>query len=324
MGKIVVTGGAGFIGSCLVSWLNAKGFRDLIVVDHWDADGLKQRNLLAKDYVSYYDKSDFQKILLSGQAPRDVDCIFHMGACSSTTGQDREYYIRNNFEYSCDMARWAMDIKARFIYASSAATYGNGENGYSDSLESIRRCKPLNYYGESKQLFDEWVIDQGLYGTVVGLKFFNVFGPNEYHKGDMKSVIAKAFDRVVAEGRMILFKSHHPDYADGEQKRDFIYVKDVLEVMAFLMERTSVNGIFNVGSGCARSWNELATALFAAVGKPPVIEYVPMPQSLQLKYQYFTQADMTRLLLAGYQRPFTSLEFAVRDYAGYLKTKAIF
>lgn len=319
MSKIVVTGGAGFIGSCMVSKLNSLGYEDVIVVDHLDAEGMKKKNLAGKKYVAYFDKAEFLEQVLFGKAPKDVTCVIHMGACSSTTGQDRDYYMRNNLEYSCQMARWALSLGARFIYASSAATYGDGENGYSDDLASIARCKPLNYYGESKQLFDEWVIKEGLYEKVAGLKFFNVFGPNEYHKGDMKSVIAKAYDRVVKEGRMSLFKSYHPDYRDGEQKRDFIYVKDVVEVMAFLMQNKNVNGIYNVGSGQARTWNDVAQALFAAVGKAPVIEYIPMPEILKTKYQYFTQADISRLVGAGYTRPMTSLEDAVKDYAGYLK-----
>ncbi|MBF0388200.1 MAG: ADP-glyceromanno-heptose 6-epimerase [Candidatus Omnitrophica bacterium] len=323
MPKIVVTGGAGFIGSCLVSWLNSQGHKDIIVVDHWDAEGLKRRNLAGKVYSAYFDKVEFLNMVLAGQAPQGVACVFHMGACSSTTGQDRNYYLQNNFDYSCHLARWALGMKARFIYASSAATYGDGEQGYSDSLESIRSCKPLNFYGESKQLFDEWVITNGLYDQVSGLKFFNVFGPNEYHKGDMKSVIAKAYDRVVAEGKMVLFKSYRPDYADGEQQRDFIYVKDVVAVMDFFMRNPSVNGIFNVGTGRARSWNDLARALFAAVGKPAAIEYIPMPEVLRSKYQYFTQADISRLARAGYDRPFTGLEEAIKDYSHFLRGQTI-
>jgi len=323
MKKIIVTGGAGFIGSCLVAGLNARGYNDIIVVDHWDEEGLKRRNLTGKKYIAYYDKAEFLKLVLSGNAPEDVDGIFHMGACSSTTGLDRDYYMKNNFEYSCVMAKWADGLGARFIYASSAATYGDGENGYSDAPDSIARCRPLNFYGESKQLFDEWIIKNGLYGRVAGLKFFNVFGPNEYHKGDMRSVIAKAYDRVVSEGKMILFKSCRSDYSDGEQKRDFIYVKDVVAVMLFLMQNSSVNGIYNVGSGHARTWNDLASALFSAVGKPRVIEYIPMPEILRSKYQYFTQADMSRLCQAGWNGPGMSLEDAVKDYVLYLKDQSI-
>ncbi len=316
---IVVTGGAGFIGSCLVSQLNARGIKDIIIVDRWDADGQMRHNLAGKEYAAFHDKCDFLQKVLADDVTEHVTAVFHIGACSSTTGQDREYYRRNNFEYSCHMARWAMRRNARFIYASSAATYGNGENGYKDTIEAIRACKPLNYYGESKQMFDEWVIDNQLYDKVVGLKFFNVFGPNEYHKGDMKSVIAKAYDRVVADGKMMLFKSHRADYKDGAQMRDFIYVKDVVDVMLYLLDHNRINGIYNVGTGHARTWNDVAAALFTAVGRPLNIEYFDMPEILRDKYQYFTEADMSRLRKAGYEKPFTSLEDAVRDYAGYLK-----
>lgn len=320
MGTIIVTGGAGFIGSCLIAHLNALGHRDIVVVDHWDDQGEKRRNLAGKAYTHYYDKVEFLELVLEGKAPVGVSHIIHLGACSSTTGQDRAYYLRNNYEYSCHLAAWSVEKRIRFIYASSAATYGDGENGYSDSWESIRLCKPLNYYGESKQLFDMWVIEKGFYNKVVGLKFFNVFGPNEYHKGDMKSVIAKAYERVVQEGKMLLFQSHRPGIADGEQKRDFVYVKDVVEVIRFLMDNAGVNGIYNVGTGEARTWNDVARALFSAAGRTPSIEYTPMPEVLRSRYQYFTQADMTRLLQAGYTRPFSSLEAAVKDYAGYLKS----
>lgn len=317
---IVVTGGAGFIGSCLVARLNELGIHEIIVVDHLDDQGLKKKNLAGKKYSVFYDKQDFLERVCHGDLPQDIFCVFHMGACSSTTGTDRNYYIRNNFEYSCEVARWALNRKARFIYASSAATYGDGAQGYCDDPSLIGQLKPLNYYGESKQMFDEWVLAQGLYGRVAGLKFFNVYGPNEAHKGDMRSVIAKAYERVVCEGVMVLFKSDRPDYADGEQKRDFIYVKDVVSVMIYLMKNSSVNGIFNLGTGQARTWNDLALALFAAAGKSPRIEYVPMPEHLRNRYQYFTQAGMDRLRRAGYTGEFMSLEQAVSDYVSYLST----
>jgi ADP-L-glycero-D-manno-heptose 6-epimerase len=316
---IVVTGGAGFIGSCIVAKLNELGRKDILVVDRWDEDGLKKKNLAAHSYLAFHDHDEFLKLILADKIKENVSCLIHMGACSSTTGQDRAHYMQNNYEYSCRLASWAIKKGARFIYASSAATYGDGENGYSDSKESIRRCKPLNYYGESKQLFDEWVFDNDLYNKVVGLKFFNVFGPNEYHKGDMMSVIAKAYERVVRDGKIALFKSYRAGYADGEQQRDFIYVKDAVDVVIYFMDHPKVNGIFNLGTGKARTWNDLARALFSAVGKPVVIEYIDMPESLRPRYQYFTQADMTRLRKAGYQKPFTSLEDAVRDYVKYLK-----
>ena len=319
---IVVTGAGGFIGSCLVAELNSRGRHDLIVVDHWEGDDdPKKVNLANKRYQRYYDKAEYLKLLKRDQFDFDVECILHMGACSSTTLQDADYFEKNNFEYTCTVAQWALKNKARLIYASSAATYGDGELGYSDDINLIPRLKPLNLYGESKQKFDEWALAQGIADRVVGLKFFNVFGPNEYHKGDMRSVVAKAYDRVIETGKMTLFKSHNPKYKDGEQMRDFIYVKDVVDAVMFLMEHPSVNGIFNLGAGLARTWNDLALALFAAVGRPPNIEYIEMPEILRGKYQYFTEADMHKLRNAGYARPFTSLEDAVKDYCSYLSTR---
>jgi len=316
---IVVTGAAGFIGSCLVAELNRRGRQDLIVVDHLEGDDdPKLRNLANKRYQRYYDKLEYLKLLRRDQFDFDVDCILHMGACSSTTLQDADYFQKNNFEYSCVVAEWALKNNVRLIYASSAATYGAGEFGYSDDEILIPQLKPLNLYGESKQKFDRWVLDRGLQKKMVGLKFFNVFGPNEYHKGDMKSVVAKAYDRVASEGKMSLFKSYDPRFKDGEQMRDFIYVKDVVDVMMFFMEDPAINGIYNLGTGHARSWNDLAHALFAAVGREPNIEYIPMPEILQGRYQYFTEAKMSRLRDVGYIKPFSSLEEAVRDYCSYL------
>ncbi|MBF0122295.1 MAG: ADP-glyceromanno-heptose 6-epimerase [Candidatus Omnitrophica bacterium] len=319
---IIVTGGAGFIGSCIVSRLNELGHRDIIIVDHWDEQGLKKKNLVGKSFQKFFDKTDFLSLVLADKIEGEISCIIHMGACSSTTGQDWEYYLRNNFEYSCHMAQFALKKKARFIYASSAATYGDGENGYSDDQSAILSCKPLNFYGTSKQMFDEWILQEDLYAQVVGLKFFNVFGPNEYHKGEMRSVIAKAYGRVVGEGRMSLFKSHREGFGDGEQKRDFIYVKDAVDIVRFFMEHSQINGIFNVGTGQARSWNDLAHALFDAAGKKLQIEYVDMPEQLRSRYQYFTQADMANLRRVGYERSFTSLELAISDYVRYLKDEA--
>jgi ADP-L-glycero-D-manno-heptose 6-epimerase len=244
--------------------------------------------------------------------------VLHIGACSSTTLQDEQYFQENNFEYSRDVAEWAIRHHARFIYASSAATYGDGSNGYKDDDASTRACKPLNLYGESKQKFDLWILDRGWQDKVVGLKFFNVFGPNEYHKGEMRSVIAKAYDRVVTEGKMGLFKSYTKEYAHGDQMRDFIYIKDVVDVIMHFVDYPHLNGIFNVGTGQARTWNDLARAVFSAVGKATNIEYIDMPEVLRDKYQNFTQADVTKLRKAGYAKPFTSLESAIKDYAGYL------
>jgi len=334
---IVVTGAAGFIGSCVVAQLNERGQEDLVLVDHLECtkDGCphrrslpescedpKTKNLANKKFAAYCDKADFLDMILKDQLPWDVSAIIHMGACSSTTLQDAEYFQKNNFEYTRHLAQWALDHKVRFIYASSAATYGDGSCGYKDDVETIRRCRPLNLYGESKQKLDEWILDQNLLGQVVGLKFFNVFGPNEYHKKDMRSVIAKAYDGVVAEGKMRLFKSYKPEYGDGEQKRDFIYVKDAVDVVLFFLDHPEKNGIFNVGTGQARTWNDLAQALFKATDQAPCIEYFEMPEVLKQRYQYFTQADMAQLKEAGYTRSFTSLEEAISDYANFLSKKS--
>ncbi|MBF0511709.1 MAG: ADP-glyceromanno-heptose 6-epimerase [Candidatus Omnitrophica bacterium] len=315
----VVTGGAGFIGSCLVAALNERGRYDVIVVDHLTGDDdPKKKNLAHKRYQRYYDKAEFLKLLRRDQFDFDVECILHMGACSSTTLQDAGYFEKNNYEYSCVVAQWAIKNNARLIYASSAATYGDGALGYSDDEALIPNLKPLNLYGESKQKFDEWVLSNGFADKMAGLKFFNVFGPNEYHKGDMKSVVSKAYDRVVKDGKMSLFKSYHPKYKDGEQMRDFIYVKDAVDIVMFFADNPDKNGIFNAGTGLARTWNDLAHALFSAVGRMPSIEYVEMPEILRGRYQYFTEAQMEKLRQAGYQKSFTSLEEAIKDYCGYL------
>ncbi len=318
---IVVTGGAGFIGSCIVARLNADGCCDIIVVDHKESRGINTENLAGKKYAQYLTQEDFLNRILKAGLPWPVEGIIHMGACSSTTLDDARYYETNNFEYTRHLAQWALRHDVRFIYASSAATYGDGSLGYSDEDETTRRLKPLNLYGQSKQKFDAWAIDNRVADKMAGLKFFNVFGPNEYHKGDMRSVAAKAYDRIVREGKIKLFKSYKSEYADGEQKRDFIYIKDAVDVVMHFWAHPDVNGIYNVGTGKARTWNDLARALFAAVGKEPCIEYIDMPESIRPRYQYFTQAEVTKLRDSGYKKPFTGLEDALRDYAGYLKTK---
>ena len=313
---IVVTGAAGFIGSCIVAKLNERGEQDLILVDHLH-DGLKEKNLEGKKYTQYHDKKDFLELVKQNQLT-DVKCVIHMGACSSTTLQDEKYFEENNYQYTRTLAQWALDHGVRFIYASSAATYGDGSTDYCDDDETVRQCSPLNLYGESKQKLDRWALDEGFTDKIVGLKFFNVFGPNEYHKGDMRSVVAKAYRRVADEGEISLFKSYNEHYGNGQQMRDFIYVKDAVDIVLFFVDHAAINGIFNVGTGQARTWNNLAEALFAAVERPSSIEYIEMPEVLKLRYQYFTQADMTKLRNAGYTKPFTLLEDAVGDYAGYL------
>ncbi len=314
---IVVTGASGFIGSCIVAKLNERNQNDLILVD--EVSGDQSLNLRNKKYAKYYNKNQFLETILKDTLEKNIECIIHMGACSSTTLQDAEYFKKNNFEYTQHLAQWALKHNVRFIYASSAATYGDGSIGYKDDDETVRRCKPLNLYGESKQNFDQWALDNNLLDKMVGLKFFNVFGPNEYHKDDMRSVVAKAYKKVVDKGKISLFKSYNAEYKDGEQKRDFIYVKDAVNVVMFFVDHPNIYGIFNVGTGEACTWNDLASALFKAVKKPLYVDYIEMPDSLQKRYQYFTQADMNKLKNCGYDTPFTSLENAVADYAAYLQ-----
>jgi ADP-L-glycero-D-manno-heptose 6-epimerase len=317
---IILTGGAGFIGSCFLWKLNSLGLGDIIVVDHMDQDE-KWKNLVGKKFSDYIEKDIFIQLVREKKLPRPAH-IVHMGACSSTTLTDADYFMKNNYEYSKTLAEWAVSQKIPFMYASSAATYGDGSNGYSDSDQATRGLKPLNMYGFSKQLFDLWVLDNKLQGKVTGIKFFNVFGPNEYHKGEMMSVVCKNFREVEKKGKIRLFKSHRKEFADGEQKRDFIYIKDAVEAMWYLLENPSKTGIYNLGSGRARSWNDLAGAMFAALGKKPAIEYIEMPETLRPKYQYFTQADISRLRAAGCAHEFMPLEDAVKDYAAYLKDDA--
>ncbi len=317
---IVLTGGVGFIGSCFLWKLNQEGIKDIIVVDNMD-DTDKWKNLVGKKFSDYIEKDDLLKMIEAHKLPKP-EAVIHMGACSSTTNTDGEYYIRNNYEYSKALAEWAITNKAYFMYASSAATYGDGGLGYKDDEEKMHELRPLNMYGYSKYLFDAWVLNKALAKKVTGLKFFNVFGPNEYHKGDMQSVVCKAFPQVRDEGKIKLFRSYRGEYPDGGQKRDFIYVKDAVDAMFKLFSNQKKSGIFNLGSSRARSWNDLANAMFAAIGKKPVIEYVDMPETLRPKYQYFTEADMTKLKNTGIDVQSTTLEDAVKDYIGYLKDGA--
>jgi ADP-L-glycero-D-manno-heptose 6-epimerase len=246
-----------------------------------------------------------------------------MGACSSTTERDAGYLMRNNFQYSRALCQWSLDSGVQFIYASSAATYGDGSQGYSDDEAGLDRLKPLNMYGFSKQLFDLWARDQGLLSRVAGFKFFNVYGPNEGHKGDMRSMVAKAWEQVRSTGRLQLFKSDRPDFADGEQKRDFIYVKDVVEALWTAYKNPDIRGLYNMGSGQASTWNDLAGAVFKALGKPEAIDYVEMPAQLKGKYQYFTQADMRKWNASAGELKLRSLEDAVKDYVqSYLERDA--
>jgi ADP-L-glycero-D-manno-heptose 6-epimerase len=316
--RVLVTGGAGFIGSALVWGLNRKGCRNIVIADP-ALPSERRHNLRALEFTDYLGPYDALS-RLSGGALGKFDFVFHIGACSSTTETDSDYLYRNNFEYSRDLARWAVESGTRFVYASSAATYGDGSAGMDDTdPRSLERLEPLNPYGRSKHMMDLYAWRKGWLEHIVGLKYFNVFGPNEGHKREMRSVIHKSFAQVTESGTIRLFKSHRDDFAHGEQKRDFLYVKDAVEITLHLAARRKANGIFNIGSGEAHSWNELAQAVFTALGKEPRIVYVDMPETIRDKYQYFTRAEIGKLRSAGYRRRMTPLGDAVRDYvAGYL------
>ena len=312
-GRVLVTGGAGFIGSALVWALNRHGIDDILVVDRLGSDE-KWRNLVPLAYADYMDADELLERMRGDDARlAGVTGVFHLGACSATTERDASYLARNNYDYTKECCRWALSAGARFVYASSAATYGDGERGMSDECD-LATLRPLNMYGYSKHMFDAWALRQGLLERIVGLKYFNIYGPNEDHKGDMRSLVHKAFHEIKQTGAMRLFQSHRSDYAHGEQVRDFLYVKDAVEMTIHLMRADGAAGLYNVGSGVATSWNQLARALFAAMGREARIEYMPMPEALRGKYQYRTQADTRRLRDSGWSAPATPVEHAVRDY----------
>ena len=310
---IIVTGGAGFIGSAIVAELNARGFDEIMIVDELGKTE-KWKNLRKLQYVDYLEVDDFVETVADNTVEWEVEAVIHMGACSDTTETDCTYLVKNNYEFSKLLAGWAMELDARFVYASSAATYGDGTKGFEDDEDKLDELMPLNMYGYSKQMFDLWVNRQGLLDRFVGLKYFNVYGPNEYHKGDMRSFVHKAFGQIQETGKVRLFKSHRSDYGDGEQLRDFIYIKDVVAMTLFFLDRPQVSGIFNIGTGLARTWNDLAGAVFDAMGREPNIEYIPMPDHLQGKYQYFTEAPMSKLRAAGCSHQSMRMEDAVADY----------
>jgi len=311
---IIITGGAGFIGSAMLWELNRKGEEDIIVVDDLGSTATeKWRNLSGLRFADVLSIELFAE-LLERNALDGISAIIHMGANSSTTETDADHLLDNNFGYSKKIASFCMKHGVRLIYASSAATYGDGSNGYSDSIETISTLRPLNMYGYSKQLFDCWALKHHLLDQAAGLKFFNVYGPNEYHKGDMSSVVYKAFHQIGEKGSLNLFQSHRPDYRDGEQLRDFVSVKDCTKIMAWMLENPSVAGIFNVGCGTPRSFNDLAAATFSALNRQAVINYIPMPETLRDKYQYYTCADITKLRQAGFSEALTPIEEGVKEY----------
>jgi ADP-L-glycero-D-manno-heptose 6-epimerase len=307
--KIIVTGGAGFIGSALVWRLNELGYDELLIVDRHDETG-KERNLESLRFRDFIDADEFIADL---DSYKDTGLILHMGACSSTTETDEEYMLRNNYQYTKDLAEFGVAHDIRFIYASSAATYGDGSAGMADGTEGLDNLKPLNLYGLSKHLFDQYAAKNGMFDNIVGLKYFNVFGPNEDHKGDMRSLVNKAFEQIKETGKLRLFKSANPNYADGEFGRDFVYVKDAVEMTLHFMENRT-GGLFNVGSGRMNTWNALADSIFKALESPKNVEFIDMPENLRDKYQYHTRADLIRIRNAGYTAETTPLDEAVADY----------
>ncbi len=318
---IIVTGAAGFIGSCLIQKLNELNFNYIIAVDDFSFEE-KNKNLIGKKIKEKVERTQFFSWLDSNF--REVEFIFHIGARTDTTEFDKSIFDDLNVNYSKEIWNRCVEYQIPLVYASSAATYGLGELGYDDDESKIPGLKPLNPYGDSKNDFDIWALQQEKKPFFwAGLKFFNVYGPNEYHKGRMASVIWHAFRQINEKGSLNLFRSHRPDYGDGEQMRDFIYVKDLIDVCIFFMEHRKNSGIYNLGTGIARSFNDLGKATFAAMGKEAVINYIDTPLDIRDKYQYFTEANMAKLSKIGFTQPFHTLEEGVKDYVqNYLLKKA--
>jgi ADP-L-glycero-D-manno-heptose 6-epimerase len=309
---VIVTGAAGFIGRNAVYELNQRGYQDVILVDALGSDD-KWKNLLGLRFEDIIAPQALSSRLDDGQF-QDAEAIVHLGACSATTERDADYLIENNYRYTRRLCDFALRYGVRLIYASSAATYGDGSLGYSDDDETTMKLQPLNMYGYSKHIFDLWALRSGALKQIVGLKYFNVFGPFEDHKGDMKSVVAKSYRQIRETGKVQLFRSYNPTFRDGEQMRDFIYVKDAVDVTLSFLEDRETGGLFNCGSGRARTWKDLVTAVFNAMGAPINIEFIEMPANLKGKYQYFTEAKMEKLQKANHPLPSYTLEDAVTDY----------
>ncbi|MBD3637998.1 MAG: ADP-glyceromanno-heptose 6-epimerase [Crocinitomicaceae bacterium] len=320
---IIVTVAAGFISSCLVSALNEKGHYDIVVVDDFSRSD-KNLNLEGKKLIAKVSRSEF--FAWADDFKDEIDFVFHLGARTDTTEFDKSIFDELNVNYSKKMWELCTANNIPLVYASSAATYGLGEKGYSDAHSNVEDLKPLNPYGESKNEFDKWVLKQDKTPPFwAGLKFFNVYGPNEYHKGRMASVIMHAFNQISDTGKMKLFASHNPDYKDGEQLRDFVYVKDVCSVCLYLMENQPESGIYNLGTGKARAFKDLALATFKAMDIEPNISFIPTPEDIRDKYQYFTEAKMEKLIKTGYSQKFHTLEEGVEDYVkNYLRDKKYF
>ncbi len=320
---IVITGAAGFIGSCLVSQLNGEGQKDLILVDEFDSLG-KRKNLLGKQYRHAVSRETFFSWVKGKE--KALSAVFHLGARTDTSEQDWALFELLNVEYSQQIWNLCATHEIPLLYASSAATYGDGRLGFSDAPELIPQLRPLNPYGQSKQVVDTWVLQQEAQPPAwLGLKFFNVYGPNEYHKGRMASVVFHAYPQVRTQGLIRLFRSHRPEFADGEQLRDFIYVKDVVEIAVKWLTGTIESGIYNLGTGQARTFADLANAVFSAAHTAPSIEFIDIPPDIREAYQYFTEADMNRFRAAGFRHIFRSLEEGVDDYVTqYLNTERYF
>ena len=310
---IIVTGGAGFIGSALIAELNKRQITDILVVDQLGTDQ-RWKNLRNLSFADYVEKDDFLEMIIDDKLDSSIDAVLHLGACSDTTETNASYLLKNNYEYSKLLAQWATGSNIRFIYASSAATYGDGSIGFSDDEDGIGNLRPLNMYGYSKHLFDLWAYRAGLLKKIAGLKYFNVFGPNEYHKANMRSFCLKAFEQINTTGKVCLFKSYNTEFNDGEQVRDFIYIKDAVEMTLFFMDNPRFSGLFNIGTGEPRTWNDLVIAVFVGMGRKPNIEYVEMPNSILNQYKYYTRAEMEKLRKAVYYKKTTPLEDAIKDY----------
>lgn len=308
---IIVTGGAGFIGSAIIWQLNNLGKTDILIVDELGITD-KWKNLVPLKFNDFMNKLIFIQNL--NKFDFKIEAIIHMGANSSTTERDADHLLTNNYEYSRKLAEFCIQRDIRFIYASSAATYGDGSSGFEDRDDICASLRPLNMYGYSKNLFDIKAAMAGWLKKIAGIKYFNVYGPNEYHKGDMRSVVHKAFEQIRDTGKVRLFKSKNPKYKDGEQMRDFIYIKDAVNMTLFFLENRNVSGIFNAGSGKARTWNDLVNAIFKALNHKPVIEYIELPAEIADRYQYFTEAKMDKIKNAGYSEETISLENGVTDY----------
>lgn len=313
----IITGGAGFIGSAICWKLNNLGENEIIIVDE-NTEGTKQNNLANLKFADFIDKVSFINQVQKGSINYKVDSLYHMGACSSTTENNMEYLIENNVEYSKSLGKWCLNNGVKYIYASSAATYGDGSNGFDDDYGVIPELKPLNKYGLSKQMFDMWVLENKLVNKFTGLKYFNVFGPNENHKGSMRSMVNKAYEQLLETGKLKLFRSLKPEYKDGEQLRDFIYVKDAVDMTVFfdplIGKGKDKTGIYNIGSGRASTWLEAASAVFKALGKEMQIDWIDIPDNIKDQYQYFSKANISKLRSAGFCNVITNLDESISDY----------